>query len=149
MPQQDHSWQRRLHVGAEVQPQGGVHFRVWAPLRRAVTVELHLPSGAGKLPLAGTFPVSQGEAAGLAAFAGAADEVRGAAGEVQGDSCTGVPGSVQGDAVGGVAAAVGGKRPSGTPAGGAGPTSSPGVSVRAPSSRAGTEGAWLAGRSGR
>jgi maltooligosyltrehalose trehalohydrolase len=52
MPQQDHSWQRRLHVGAEVQPQGGVHFRVWAPLRRAVTVELHLPSGAGKLPLA-------------------------------------------------------------------------------------------------
>src|SRR5688572_20493727 len=31
---------RRLAVGAEVQPQGGVHFRVWAPLRRQVNVEV-------------------------------------------------------------------------------------------------------------
>ena len=29
---------RRIPVGAEVQPGGGVHFRVWAPRRRAVDV---------------------------------------------------------------------------------------------------------------
>ncbi len=38
---------RRLPVGAEVQPEGGVHFRVWAPLRRQVIVEVQDPS-AGK-----------------------------------------------------------------------------------------------------
>lgn len=31
---------RRLPVGAEVQPGGGVHFRVWAPRRRTVEVAL-------------------------------------------------------------------------------------------------------------
>ncbi len=31
-------WVRRLPVGAEVQPGGGVHFRVWAPARRRVEV---------------------------------------------------------------------------------------------------------------
>lgn len=31
---------RRLPVGAEIQPQGGAHFRVWAPNARAVTVEI-------------------------------------------------------------------------------------------------------------
>lgn len=31
---------RRLPVGAEVQPEGGVHFRVWAPRRRTVEVAL-------------------------------------------------------------------------------------------------------------
>ncbi len=31
---------RRLPVGAEMQPGGGVHFRVWAPLRNVVTVVL-------------------------------------------------------------------------------------------------------------
>jgi maltooligosyltrehalose trehalohydrolase len=31
---------RRLPIGAEVQPQGGVHFRVWAPSCRKVTVEI-------------------------------------------------------------------------------------------------------------
>lgn len=31
---------RRLPVGAEVQPDGGVHFRVWAPASKTVTVEL-------------------------------------------------------------------------------------------------------------
>ena len=31
---------RRLPVGAEVQPGGGVHFRVWAPRRTRVAVEL-------------------------------------------------------------------------------------------------------------
>src|SRR5271154_7054880 len=30
---------RRLPVGAELQPQGGVHFRVWAPAAREVAVE--------------------------------------------------------------------------------------------------------------
>ena len=29
---------RRMHVGAEILPQGGVHFRVWAPQRRTVEV---------------------------------------------------------------------------------------------------------------
>ncbi|HET6519107.1 MAG TPA: hypothetical protein VFG47_04735, partial [Geminicoccaceae bacterium] len=29
---------RRLPVGAEVAPEGGVHFRVWAPRRERVTV---------------------------------------------------------------------------------------------------------------
>ncbi|APW60916.1 malto-oligosyltrehalose trehalohydrolase [Paludisphaera borealis] len=33
-----HGFSRRLPVGAEVQPGGGVHFRVWAPLRRRVEV---------------------------------------------------------------------------------------------------------------
>jgi maltooligosyltrehalose trehalohydrolase len=32
------SWRRRLPVGAELQPNGGVHFRVWAPRRRSVDV---------------------------------------------------------------------------------------------------------------
>ncbi len=32
--------QRRLPIGAEVQPVGGVHFRVWAPKRRKVAVAL-------------------------------------------------------------------------------------------------------------
>src|SRR5439155_20146504 len=31
---------RRLPIGAEVQPGGGVHFRVWAPKRRKVGVAL-------------------------------------------------------------------------------------------------------------
>src|ERR1700716_702953 len=32
--------QRRLPIGAEVQPAGGAHFRVWAPRRRQVAVVL-------------------------------------------------------------------------------------------------------------
>jgi maltooligosyltrehalose trehalohydrolase len=46
--------QRRLPVGAEVLPDGGVHFRVWAPRRRRVEVVLE-PGGPGEgtvLPLA-------------------------------------------------------------------------------------------------
>jgi maltooligosyltrehalose trehalohydrolase len=38
---------RRLPVGAEVQPGGGAHFRVWAPKREAVEVELDDPDGGG------------------------------------------------------------------------------------------------------
>jgi maltooligosyltrehalose trehalohydrolase len=41
--------QRRLPIGAEIVP-GGVHFRVWAPLRRAVEVVLG-PDGDKQLPL--------------------------------------------------------------------------------------------------
>ncbi len=40
--------QRRLPVGAEVQPDGGVHFRVWAPASKAVAVDLN---GIGEFPL--------------------------------------------------------------------------------------------------
>ena len=39
---------RRLPVGAEPQPSGGVHFRVWAPRRR--TVEVMLGEGDGVAP---------------------------------------------------------------------------------------------------
>src|ERR1700691_1784801 len=31
--------ERRLSVGAEIQPGGGAHFRVWAPAAREVAVE--------------------------------------------------------------------------------------------------------------
>jgi maltooligosyltrehalose trehalohydrolase len=44
---------RRLPIGAEVQPGGGVHFRVWAPKRRTVEVVLEGGPGAGAVvPLA-------------------------------------------------------------------------------------------------
>jgi maltooligosyltrehalose trehalohydrolase len=39
---------RRLPVGAEVLPQGGVHFRVWSPRRERVEVVLERGSGAGR-----------------------------------------------------------------------------------------------------
>ena len=39
--------QRRLPVGAEVQPGGGTHFRVWAPRRRRVAVVLEGGAGPG------------------------------------------------------------------------------------------------------
>ncbi len=37
--------QRRLPIGAEIMPQGGVHFRVWAPDRRRVEVILEAGPG--------------------------------------------------------------------------------------------------------
>lgn len=40
MPLPAHSAQRRLPVGAEVQPGGGVHFRVWAPAATRIAVAL-------------------------------------------------------------------------------------------------------------
>lgn len=40
MSRQDSQFSRRLPVGAEVQPSGGVHFRVWAPLGQKVAVVL-------------------------------------------------------------------------------------------------------------
>ena len=39
----DSTW-RRLPIGAEPAPGGGVHFRVWAPKRQDVAVELE-PAG--------------------------------------------------------------------------------------------------------
>jgi maltooligosyltrehalose trehalohydrolase len=45
---------RRLPIGAEVMPEGGVHFRVWAPRRRKV--EVLLEGGPGSNPKSG--PVS-------------------------------------------------------------------------------------------
>jgi maltooligosyltrehalose trehalohydrolase len=39
---------RRLPIGAEVQPRGGVHFRLWAPRCHEVTVEIE---GLPRLPL--------------------------------------------------------------------------------------------------
>ena len=38
-------YHRRLPVGAEVLPQGGVHFRVWAPARKKVEVLVNSESG--------------------------------------------------------------------------------------------------------
>ena len=43
---------RRLPIGAEVLPDGGSHFRVWAPRCAAVEVVLDSPNGAAKCPLA-------------------------------------------------------------------------------------------------
>lgn len=39
------TWSRRLPVGAEIVPDGGVHFRVWAPLCRSVAVVLEAGIG--------------------------------------------------------------------------------------------------------
>ena len=55
---------RRLPIGAEPQPEGGVHFRIWAPRCREVTVEIE---GLAPLPLAS-------DAAGY--FAGTAPRAR-------------------------------------------------------------------------
>ncbi len=41
-------WTRRLPIGAEVLPSGGVHFRVWAPRQRTVEVVLQAGPGAGR-----------------------------------------------------------------------------------------------------
>ena len=59
---------RRLPIGAEVQPGGGVHFRVWAPRRKRVRVALGSSPGqlAGELDLAaepgGYFSLLAGDA---------------------------------------------------------------------------------------
>jgi len=41
---------RRLPVGADVQPDGGVHFRVWAPRRKSVEVVIEGPHAVGSGP---------------------------------------------------------------------------------------------------
>ena len=40
MPKKSNTYRRRLPIGAEPVPGGGVHFRVWAPIRRKVEVVL-------------------------------------------------------------------------------------------------------------
>ncbi len=49
MPERSSPPLRRLPVGAEAQPEGGVHFRLWAPAARAAAVEL---DGRDPVPLA-------------------------------------------------------------------------------------------------
>ena len=67
---------RRMPIGAEVQPQGGVHFRVWAPQRSAVAVLVAAPGGAvGAQALShrgGEYPLA---AEGNGYFSGIVDEV--------------------------------------------------------------------------
>ena len=50
---------RRLPIGAEVQPQGGVHFRVWAPRRRKVEVVLEEGAGNGRESEPSAFPLTR------------------------------------------------------------------------------------------
>ena len=71
---QDQGWNRgrRLPVGAEVRPGGGVHFRVWAPRHRAVAVEF-VDDGRSALPLA---PEGNGYFSGTAPAAGAGTRYR-------------------------------------------------------------------------
>src|SRR6185436_17326595 len=42
---------RRLPAGAEIQPSGGVHFRVWAPKCRRVAVHISDEEGHARPPL--------------------------------------------------------------------------------------------------
>ena len=69
MPVAKRKLARRLPVGAEVQPGGGVHFRVWAPRRKRVEVVI----GSKTLALARE---SGGYFSGLAAEAGAGTRYR-------------------------------------------------------------------------
>ena len=65
----DRTWPRRLPVGAEVVPSGGVHFRVWAPKHQAV--EVVLQSGSGAPATVGLAPEDDGYFAGMARGAAA------------------------------------------------------------------------------
>ena len=65
-----HSVERRLPVGADVQPGGGVHFRVWAPRRKSVRVVLADSCGDSRQPPV----VLQAESGGY--FAGFSAEAR-------------------------------------------------------------------------
>src|SRR4051794_32465715 len=47
--------ERRLPIGAELQPQGGVHFRVWAPRRKQVAVVLEVRPPASGAPQSAAF----------------------------------------------------------------------------------------------
>jgi maltooligosyltrehalose trehalohydrolase len=64
---QDWNRGRRLPVGAEVRPGGGVHFRVWAPKHRSVAIDF-VDDGMEALPLA---PEGNGYFSGTAPAAGA------------------------------------------------------------------------------
>ena len=62
---------RRLPIGAEVQPSGGVHFRVWAPRRNNVAVEFFDAAGNTAAPALGLDQESGGYFAGFAPAAAA------------------------------------------------------------------------------
>ncbi|MEO5960465.1 MAG: malto-oligosyltrehalose trehalohydrolase, partial [Opitutaceae bacterium] len=67
--------ERRLPVGAEVQPEGGVHFRVWAPASRTAGAEFFSPDG----KIAHTIPLTTevlGYFSGFAADAKAGDRYK-------------------------------------------------------------------------
>ena len=51
-PEKRSPYVRRLPVGAEVQPQGGVHFRVWAPRCQSVKVQVNSQAGETRQPMA-------------------------------------------------------------------------------------------------
>ncbi|MBV8201908.1 MAG: malto-oligosyltrehalose trehalohydrolase [Acidobacteria bacterium] len=70
---------RRLPIGAEVAPGGGVHFRVWAPARRRVEVVFAAGGGAGRREVALELESEAGGAgyfSGFTAAAGAGDLYR-------------------------------------------------------------------------
>jgi len=62
------SLRRRLPIGAECQPEGGVHFRVWAPQRKQVRVALDIDGTSRELELTAE---GNGYYSGLAEAAGA------------------------------------------------------------------------------
>ena len=62
------SLRRRLPIGAECQPEGGVHFRVWAPQRKQVRVVLDIDGTSRELELTAE---GNGYYSGLAEAAGA------------------------------------------------------------------------------
>ena len=66
---------RRLPVGAELAPEGGVHFRVWAPERRRVDVVLEGDAAGGRSPVP-LRPAGDGYFAGLVAAAAAGTRYR-------------------------------------------------------------------------
>ena len=66
--------QRRLTVGAEIQSAGGVHFRVWAPSRKKVSVILEAGPGAGNAEH--LTREKDGHFSGLARTAGAGSQYR-------------------------------------------------------------------------
>ncbi|HEV3496357.1 MAG TPA: malto-oligosyltrehalose trehalohydrolase, partial [Actinomycetes bacterium] len=65
---------RRYPVGAELSPDGGVHFRVWAPVRRKVEVVFGEPPGDDGI--AELAPEGDGYFSGLVADAGAGTRYR-------------------------------------------------------------------------
>jgi len=66
--------ERRYPIGAEVQPKGGTHFRVWAP--RAATVDVVVESGPGAPATIALEPEQNGYHAGLLSQAAAGTRYR-------------------------------------------------------------------------
>lgn len=54
-------WGRRLPIGAEIRPEGGVDFRVWAPDRHRVEIAIESGPGArGRRPFPGRIGSGRG-----------------------------------------------------------------------------------------